>query len=186
MSKLIYSTTMSLDGYSSDSNGGIEWSAPDAEVFSFVSDVLRGIGTYLFGRRMYETMLFWETFAPGPNESQGLLDYAEIWKAVDKVVYSKTLGEPTSVRTRIERSFDPRAVLEIKQSSTSDICVGGADLASQALAAGLVDEVHLFVRPVTLGGGFSALPPDFSTKPELLSVDRFASGVVHLLYRTTD
>jgi dihydrofolate reductase len=181
--KLVYSTIMSLDGYTTDANGNFEWGAPDPEVFSFINDLERDIGTYLFGRKMYETMVYWETFDASEDQSPLARDFAEIWRAAAKVVYSKTLGVLSSAGTRIEREFDPGAVVRMKETSGHDISVGGPDLAGQAIAAGLVDEMHLFLTPVTVGGGTAALPAHFDSKPELLGVDRFMSGVAHLHYR---
>jgi dihydrofolate reductase len=181
--KLVYSTIMSLDGYTTDPDGNFEWGTPDSEVFSFISDLERDFGTHLYGRKMYETMVYWETFDASEDQSPLEWDFAEIWRAAAKVVYSTTLGEPSSARTRIEREFDPRAVLRMKETSGHDICIGGPELAGHAIAAGLVDEMHLFLTPVTVGGGTAALPPHFDSKPELLGVDRFMSGVAHLCYR---
>ncbi|HXP18646.1 MAG TPA: dihydrofolate reductase family protein [Streptosporangiaceae bacterium] len=183
MAKLVYSAIMSLDGYTADGNGSFDWSAPDSEVHTFINDLERGFGTYLYGRRMYETMVYWETFDAVEDQPPCVRDYAWIWRAAAKVVYSRTLGVVSSARTRIERAFDPGAVLRMKETAGHDMSVGGADLASQAIAAGLVDEMHLFLTPVTVGAGTPALPGHFHSSPELLRVDRFAGGVVHLQYR---
>jgi dihydrofolate reductase len=182
MAKLVYSTITSLDGYVADENGNIDWAEPDAEVFAFINDLERGFGTYLYGRKLYETMVYWETFDATGDQSPGERDFAAIWLAATKVVYSRTLGEVSSARTRLEREFDPGAVRLMKETSGHDISVGGPDLASQAMAAGLVDEVNLFVTPVMVGGGTPALPAHFRSKLELLQVDRFTGGVVHLHY----
>jgi dihydrofolate reductase len=184
MSKLVYSTITSLDGSIADAQGNIDWAAPDPEVFAFINDIERPFGTYLYGRRLYETMVYWETFDAADDTSPPSQDFAGIWRAATKVVYSLTLDEPRSARTRIERTFDPDAVRHMKETAGHDISIGGPDLARQALAAGLVDDIHLFVTPVILGGGKPALPDGLPrTHLALLAVDRFASGVVHLHYR---
>ena len=182
MAKLIYSALASLDGYVEDKGGEFAWAAPDEEVHAFVNELERPIDTYLYGRRMYETMVYWETQGSGADESVESNEFAEIWRAADKVVYSRTLQSPSSARTRVERDFDPAAIRQLKQLSTSDISVGGAALASQAIAAGLVDECHLFLYPVIVGGGKRALPDDVRVQLELLEERRFRSGVVHLRY----
>jgi dihydrofolate reductase len=183
MAKLVYSAITSLDGYTADDNGNIEWSAPDAEVLTFINDLERGFGSYLYGRRMYETMVYWETFAEADDQPPPVRDFAGIWRTANKVVYSRTLGVVSSARTRIEREFDPGAVSRMKETAGQDMSVGGPDLAGQAMAAGLVDEVHLFLTPVTVGGGTPALPDHFRSKLELLRVDRFVGGFVHLHHR---
>ena len=181
MAKLIYAVLGSLDGYFEDADGGFDWAAPDEEVHAFVNDLERPIGTYLYGRRMYETMVFWET-ASTDGEPEAFRDYAELWRSAEKVVYSRTLAEPTSTRTRIERELDPDAVRQLKLAATADISIGGGDLAGQALGAGLVDEFHVFVYPVVIGGGKRILPDDVRVQLELLDERRFQSGVVHLHY----
>ena len=157
MGKLIYSAIGSLDGYVEDATGRFDWAAPDEEVHAFVNELERPVGTYLYGRRMYETMIFWETADADAEPSPVTRDYAEIWRAAEKVVYSRTLQAPSSARTRIERDFQPGAVRELKERSELDLSIGGAELAGQALAAGLVDECHLFLGPVIVGGGKRAL-----------------------------
>lgn len=184
MAKLIYSAITSLDGYVEDENGMFDWAAPDEEVHAFANDLERSIGTYLYGRRMYEVMAFWETAHTLPDQPPVERDFAEIWRAADKVVFSKTLGKVSSARTRIERAFDPEAVRQMKATAHHDISVGGPDLAAQAIKAGLVDECHLFLTPVVVGAGKRSLPIDVRLKLELLDERRFASGVVHLHYRT--
>jgi dihydrofolate reductase len=187
MATLIYSTIASLDGYIADKGGKFDWAAPDEEVHSFVNELERPVGTYLYGRRMYEVMVYWETAdtladqSPSPER-----DFAEIWKAADKVVYSKTLEQAASARTRIEREFDPEAVRRQKTSAERDLSVGGPDLAAQAIKAGLVDELHLFVTPIIVGGGTPWLPDGVRVKLELLDERRFGSGVVYLQYRTSN
>ena len=178
MGRLIYSTIASLDGYIEDRNGKFDWAAPDEEVHRFVNEVERPIGTYLYGRRMYETMLFWESVH---DQADHIQDYAEIWQAADKIVYSKTLDLVSSNRARIERDFEPDAVRRLK--SGGDISVGGAALASQALRAGLVDEYQTFIAPVVVGGGKRALPDDVHLELELLDERRFGNGTVYLRYR---
>ena len=182
MAKLIYSAIASLDGYVEDTDGGFAWAAPDEEVHAFVNDLERPIGIYLYGRRMYETMVYWETAGTGADEHPVARDFAEIWRGAEKVVYSRTLQTPSSVRTRIERDFDPAAIRRLKESSARDISVGGAQLAGEAMAAGLVDECHLFLGPIVIGGGKRALPDDVRVRLELLDEHRFRSGVVHLHY----
>ena len=184
MARLIYSVIESLDGYVADENGNFDWAAPDDEVHAFVNDLERTVGTYLFGRRMYEVMVYWETAHTVAGQSPVMLDFAKIWQAADKIVYSKTLGKASSGRTRIERDFDPEAIRQLKAAARRDISVGGPDLAAQAIKAGLVDELHLLVAPVVVGGGNQALPNDVRLNLELLDERRFDSGVVHLHYRT--
>ena len=156
MAKLIYSAITSLDGYVADEEGNFDWSAPDEEVHAFVNDLERQVGTYLYGRRMYEVMVYWETAATRDDQPQQ--DYAEIWQAADKIVYSRTLETTSSARTRVEREFDSAAVRKLKSSAQQDISVGGPNLAAQAIRAGLVDECHLFLSPVVVGDGNPALP----------------------------
>jgi dihydrofolate reductase len=183
VAKLVYTAITSVDGYIEDDAGGFEWAMPDDEVHAFVNDLERGVGTYLYGRRMYETMRYWEGIDPSGERHRVARDYAGIWQGADKVVYSKTLEAASSARTRIERAFDPDAVLRMKETAGGDLSVGGADLAGQALVAGVVDEMHLFVTPVAVGGGTPALPDHLHSDLDLLGVDRFASGVAHLHYR---
>src|SRR6188508_3167691 len=184
MAKLIYAALTSLDGYVEDEDGRFDWAAPDEEVHAFVNELERPIGTYLYGRRMYETMVFWETASEHRADEPAVFwDYAEIWRAAEKIVYSRTLQTPSSARTRIEREFDRDAVRQLKLSSTADIAVAGGDLAGQAIGAGLVDECHLFVCPIVVGGGKRALPNNVRAQLELLDEHRFATGVVHLHYR---
>jgi dihydrofolate reductase len=182
MAKLTYAAIASLDGYVEDAEGTFGWAAPDEEVHAFINDLERPVGTYLYGRRMYETMLFWETVNADADEP-AVSDYAGIWRAAEKIVYSRTLDTPSSGRTRIEREFEPDAVRQLKASTGADISVGGAELAARALGAGLVDECHLFLCPIVVGGGKRALPDNVRTRLELLDEHRFRSGVVHLHYR---
>jgi dihydrofolate reductase len=182
MAKLIYSALASLDGYVADEAGSFDWAAPDEEVHRFVNDLERPVGTYLYGRRMYEVMVFWET-AGGADQPPFARDYAEIWRAADKVVYSRTLRSVSSARTRIERDFDADAVRRLKETAERDLTVGGPGLAGQALEAGIVDELQLFLAPVVVGGGIRALPDDARLGLELLEERRFGSGVVYLCYR---
>ena len=183
MAKLIYSAMASLDGYVEDEQGRFEWAAPDDEVHGFVNDLERPIGVYLYGRRMYETMVYWETAGTAGDGPAVTRDFAEIWRAADKVVYSRTLQTVSSARTRIERDLDLDAVRRLKETSGSDISIGGAELAGQAIAAGLVDELHLLLGPVLVGGGKRALPGNVRARLELVGERRFRSGVVHLHYR---
>jgi dihydrofolate reductase len=182
LSKLIYSAIASLDGYIEDEHGRFDWAAPDAGVFAFVNELERPIGTYLYGRRMYETMVYWEAASAAPDQSEQSRQFAAIWKAADKLVYSRTLEGVSSARTRIERDFDPDAIRELKDSSARDITVGGAELAAQAIAAGLVDECHLFLGPILIGAGKRALPSNGRVQLELQDERRFESGVVYLRY----
>jgi dihydrofolate reductase len=184
VAKLIYSAITSLDGYVADEDGNFDWAEPDQEVHTFVNDLERPIGTYLYGRRMYEVMFAWETLALA-DQPPYMRDFAEIWQAADKVVYSKTLETVSSARTRIERDFDPEAVRQLKAAAGRDILVGGPDLAAQAINAGLVDEWHLFVAPIVVGGGKQFLPNDIRLKLELLDERRFGNGMVYLHYRTS-
>jgi dihydrofolate reductase len=181
MAKLVYSAIASLDGYVEDESGAFDWAAPDEEVHAFVNELERGVGTYLYGRRMYETMAAWETL---DGESPVVRDFAAIWRAADKVVYSTTLTEASTARTRIEHDFDADAVRRMKGAAARDISVGGPELAAQAIAAGLVDEIHLFLVPVLVGGGKPALPDGVHADLELVDEHRFDSGVVHVHYRT--
>ena len=183
MAKLIYSAIASLDGYIEDEHGNFDWAAPDDEVHAFVNDLERPIGTYLYGRRMYETMVYWESVNTGADQSAVARDFAEIWRAAEKIVYSRTLEATSSARTRIERDLDPDAIRRLKQTSEADISIGGPELAGQALALGLVDECHLLLGPIVVGAGKRALPDRFRAQLELLDERRFRNGVVHLCYR---
>jgi dihydrofolate reductase len=183
MAKLIYSAIASLDGYVADEDGNFDWAEPDEEVHSFVNDLERPFGTYLYGRRLYEVMVAWETM-PLAGQPPVIRDFAAIWRAADKIVYSKTLEAVSSARTRIERDFDPEAVRQMKAAAGHDITVGGPELAAQAFKAGLVDECHLLVAPIVVGGGKQALPNSIRLKLELLDERRFGNDVVHLHYRT--
>jgi dihydrofolate reductase len=184
MAKLIYSAIASLDGYIEDASGSFDWAAPDAEVHAFANDLERPIGTHLYGRRMYETMVYWET-APTSGATDDAIhnDFATIWQAADKVVYSTTLTAPASARTRIEPVFEPDAVRKLKASAERDLSIGGAAIAAEALRAGLVDELHLLLVPVIVGAGKPALPDDVRLSLELLDERRFANGTVYLRYR---
>ena len=185
MAKLIYSAITSLDGYVADKEGNFDWAAPSEDVHAFVNQLERSIGTYLYGRRMYETMVSWETAHTRAESSPVELDYAEVWQAADKLVYSRTMADVSSARTRIEREFDADSVRKLKEGAGRDVSVGGAELAAQAIKDGLVDEYHLFINPIVVGGGTSALPDNIRLVLELLDEHRFSSGVVHLHYRQT-
>ena len=184
MARLIYAAIASLDGYVADEQGNFNSLAPDEEVHAFVNDLERTVGTHLYGRRMYEVMVAWETMETA-GEPDVMRDFAELWWAADKVVYSRTLKAVASERTGIEREFDPEIVREMKAMTERDITIGGPELAGQALAAGLVDECHLFLAPLLMGGGTRALPDGLRLQMELLDDRRFGSGVVHLHYRVT-
>jgi dihydrofolate reductase len=183
MANLIYSTIASLDGYVADEEGNFDWAAPDEEVHSFVNDLERPVGTYLYGRRMYEVMVFWETAHTLVDQSPSAQDFAQIWQAADKIVYSKTLQTVASARTQIERDFEPDAIRQMKAAAERDLTIGGPDLAAQAIKAGLVDEYQLFLTPVVVGGGKQSLPDNVRLNLELLEERRFGSGVVYLHYR---
>ena len=183
MAKLISSAITSLDGYIADEDGNFDWAEPPEDAHVFINDLTRPVGTYLYGRRMYETMIYWETahtVADHPVEQ----DYAQIWQAAEKVVYSNTLETVSSARTRIERAFDPDAIRQMKASAERDISVGGPNLAAEAIKAGLVDECHLFVAPIVVGGGKPALPKGVRVKLELLDERSFGNGMVYLRYGT--
>ena len=182
MAKLIYATITSLDGYVADENGDFAWGEPNEEMHKFVNNLEQTIGTYLYGRRMYEVMVVWETMHALPDQPGYILEYSEIWRDTDKIVYSKTLEGASSSRTRIEREFDPEAIRQMKMQAERDISVAGPELAAQALAAGLVDEIHRFVSPVVVGGGNQSLPDDLRLNLELLDENRFTGGMVHLRY----
>jgi dihydrofolate reductase len=184
VAKLIYSAIESLDGYVADEAGNFDWAEPDAEVHTFVNDLERGVGTYLYGRRMYEVMSVWETQQIGADQPPFIQEFAEIWRAADKIVYSKTLETPSTAKTRIERDFDPEAARQTKAAAGRDLSVGGSELAAQAFAAGLVDELQLVVAPVVVGGGKQSLPDGVRLKLELLAERRFENGMVYLHYRT--
>ncbi len=185
MAKLIYAPIASLDGYVEDEQGRFDWAMPDPDVHAFVNDLQRPIGTYLYGRRMYETMVFWETARSEADQPTWFRDYVRIWQAAEKIVYSRALQTVSSARTRIEREFEPDAIRQLKEKATADIAVGGAQLAGQAIAAGLVDDCHLFLNPILVGGGKRALPDNVSARLELVDERRFTSGVVHLHYRVS-
>ena len=183
MAKLIYSVIASADGYVEDAAGSFDWAAPDEDLLRFVNDLERPIGTYLYGRRMYETMLYWETAHTVPGQPSFVREFTGIWQAADKIVFSKTLPSVSSARTRIERNFDPGMVRHLKSATGHDMTVGGADLAGQAITAGLIDELQLFLVPAIVGGGKRALPRGVRSDLELLDTQRFASGAVYLRYR---
>ena len=183
MAKLIYASNMSLDGCTEDEHGALDWAPPDDDVFVSITELMRSAGTYLYGRRMYEVMAVWETDAALAARSDLMCEYANVWQAPDKVVYSTTLTAVSTARTRLERRFDPGAVHDMKAAAGSDLLVGGPTLAAQALQAGVVDEVQLFVWPVILGGTKPALPRDTRAELDLLDERRFDNGVVHLRYR---
>jgi dihydrofolate reductase len=182
MARLIYSTLASLDGYIEDSTGAFQWAAPDEHVLAFINDLDRPLGLYLYGRRRYDIMTYWESATMDPSQSEPERDYRQIWQAAEKIVYSRTLTAPSTTRTRLERSFDPEAVRRLKHTRTSDLSIGGADLAGQAMAAGLVDECQLFLAPIAVGGGKPALPLDVRQRLRLLDEYRFDSGTIFLRY----
>jgi dihydrofolate reductase len=183
MATLIYVTNVSLDGYIEDERGAFDFGTPDDDVFASTTDLLRSVGTFLYGRRLYETMAVWETNAALAAQSDLMADFASAWQAANKVVYSTTLATVSTANARLERRFDPASVRDMKASATSDLTVGGAHLAAQAFKAGLVDECQLFVWPIVVGGGKPALPRDTRADLELLDERRFGNGVVYLRYR---
>jgi dihydrofolate reductase len=180
VARLVYAAIASLDGYVADESGSWDWSVPDAEVHAAVNDLTRPVGTYLLGRRMYDVLVAWETMESDEPE---IRDFADVWRAADKVVYSRTLEEPRSARTRIEHEFDAEAVRALKAAAQSDLSVAGPELAAQAFAAGVVDDCHLFLSPVVVGGGKRALPEGLQVPLELVGERRFGNGVVHLHHR---
>jgi dihydrofolate reductase len=183
MAKLIYFTPTSLDGYIADETGNPDWSAPDEEAFTFITDLERPIGMYLYGRKMYETMAVWETPEVNPGRTPAMLEFARIWQAADKIVYSRSRETVSTPKTRLEREFDPQAVRELKAQSPLDISVAGPTLAAHAIRTGLVDEYHLLVVPTMLGGGTRVLPSNVRIRLALLDERRFANGMVYLRYR---
>jgi dihydrofolate reductase len=183
MAKLIYSAIASADGYVEDADGRFDWAEPDEELLRFVNELERPAGTYLYGRRMYQTMLYWETAHTLPGLPASIQEFTGIWQAAEKIVFSRTLASVSSARTRIERTFDPGVIRQLKSAAEHDISVGGADLAGQAIKAGLVDELRLLLLPVLVGGGKGALPHGIRSELELLDTRRFASGAVYLRYR---
>jgi dihydrofolate reductase len=181
VARLICTALTSLDGYTADARGNFDWAAPDAEVHSFLNDLERPIGTYLYGRRLYDTMVFWQTAEP---DTEAERDYAGLWRAADKIVYSTTLTAPRSPRTRIERGFDAYAIEKMKDMADRDLSIGGPTLAAHAFRAGLVDEIRLFANPVTVGGGTPVFPSQTRLDLHLLDEHRFRNGVVYLRYVT--
>jgi dihydrofolate reductase len=184
MARLIYSAISSLDGYIEDMNGNFDWAAPDEEVHRFINNLERSAGTHLYGRRMYETLMVWETDPNLAADSPITRDFAEIWQAADKIVYSKTLQATSTRKTQLERNFNPEAIRQLKETVEQDILIGGAELAAHAFRAGLIDECHLFLTPIIVGGGKPTLPDNVRSELELLEERRFGSGVVFLRYRT--
>jgi len=184
VAKLIYSAITSLDGHVADARGSFEWAVPDDDVHAYVNDLERPVGLYLYGRRMYEVMVGWESPEATLGRNALAQDFADHWRSAHKLVYSRTLAAPISARTRVERTFDPTVIRQVKAGSHTDLAIGGASLAAQAFSASLVDECHLFVVPVVVGGGKRGLPEHVRLRFELLDVHRFNGGVVHLHYRT--
>jgi dihydrofolate reductase len=183
MAKLIYAAITSLDLYVADGNGNFDWAEPDEDVHTFVNDLERPIGTHLYGRRMYDVLKVWESDEWMVDAPGHIVDYAAIWRAADKIVYSRSLAEVSTARTRIERNFDPEAVRRLKETSEHDLGIGGPNLAAEALRAGLVDEIHLFLNPIIVGGGNAALPDGVRLQLELVEERRLGSGVVYLRYQ---
>ena len=183
MAQLIYIANTSLDGYTEDMDGNFDFTTPDDEGFSVITNLVRATGTHIYGRRMYQTMMVWETDPALAAESPLRRDFAEIWQAADKIVYSKTLEAASTRRTKIERTFDPEAIRQLKKAVKQDILIGGPELAAHAFQSGLIDECHLFIAPIILGGGKPSLPDNVQLDLELLEERRFGNGVVHLGYR---
>jgi dihydrofolate reductase len=185
MAGLIYSTIASLDGYIADEDGNFDWAAPDEEVHTFINELGRSIGTYLLGRRMYEVLAYWDDPPALDEQPRFVQEFAEIWQAAEKIVYSRTLETPRTPRERIERDFDPEAIRQLKAHSDRDLGIGGPELAAQAIRAGLIDDYQLFVVPVIVGGGTRALPPGGRIDLELVDERRFRNGTIFLQYRAT-
>lgn len=183
MGAIMFSITMSLDGYTADASGDFDFTAPDLEVHEFVNERQRAIGTYVFGRRMYETMRAWESLPEPGDDSEVIADFADIWRGTDKLVVSSTLDDVTTARTRLVRSFDPDAVRELAAASPRAVCIGGPTLAADAFRAGLIEEVQLYVVPIAVGGGTPALPREQTVRLELQEERRFTAGTVFLRYR---
>jgi dihydrofolate reductase len=186
MSKLIYITNVTLDGYIEDAHGNFDWTQPDDEVFTFITDLLRTAGTYLYGRRLYETMAVWETDPALAAQSELMGDFARVWQAANKIVYSTTLHDVSTAKTRLERDFEPGSIRNLKASAANDLTVGGANFAAHAFRAGLVDECQLLVHPVFVGAGKPSLPRDMRADLELLDERRFGNGVVYVRYRVAN
>jgi dihydrofolate reductase len=183
MGKLIYSALCSVDGYVADAAGGFEWAAPDDGVHAAVNDLMRPAGTHLYGRRIYDVLVWWETIDTGRDQPEVVRDFAQLWRNADKIVYSTTMSEPRSTRTRIDRRFDADEVRALKLATDSDLVIGGPTLAASAFEQGLIDECHLFLSPISVGDGLSALPRSGRLRMELVDHRRFDNGVVHLSYR---
>ncbi len=184
MAHLIYSAISSFDGYTEDKDGNFDWAMPDEELHTFINNLERTAGTYLYGRRMYETMMVWETDPNLAEDSPITQDFAEIWQAANKIVYSKTLAAASTLKTQIERNFNPEAIQQLKKTVQQDILIGGPELAAHAFRAGLIDECHLFLTPIIVGGGKPSLPDNVRLELDLLEERRFGNGVVFLRYRT--
>jgi dihydrofolate reductase len=184
MAHLIYIANSSLDGYTEDMDGNFDWTDPSEEVHRFINNLIRATGTHLYGRRMYETMMVWETNPNLAGESPFMRDFAEIWQAADKIVYSRTLEAVSTRKTQLERDFNPEAIRQLKEAAEQDILIGGPELAAHAFRSGLIDECQLFLVPIIVGGGKPALPDDVRLELELLEERRFGNGVVFLRYRT--
>ena len=185
MAHLIYSAISSLDGYIEDRNGKFDWAAPDEEVHSFINNLERTVGTYLLGRRMYETMMVWETDPEFAADSPITQDFAQIWQAANKIVYSRALAAASTRQTQIERNFNPEAIRQLKKTTQHDILIGGPGLAAHAFRSGLIDEVQLFLVPVIVGGGKPSLPDDVRLELQLLEERRFSNGTIYLRYQVT-
>lgn len=186
MAKLTYTFLASLDGYINDAEGGFDWAVPDEEVLEYINAAERDVGTFLYGRRMYEMMIGWETDPTAAEQSPGSAEFAEIWQAKEKIVFSRTLDTVSTRNTRIEREFDPELIRSLKEEATQDLNISGADIAAAAWRAGLIDECHLFVAPMLVGGGQKLFPDGVRQPLELMDEHRFTNGMVHLHYRVRD
>ena len=184
MANLIYIANTSLDGYTEDTAGNFDWSTPEEDYFRFITNLVRPLGTHLYGRRMYQSMMVWETDPRLAAESPLRRDFAELWQTADKLVYSRTLAATATRRTHLERDFDPEAIRQLKKAAAQDILIGGPELAAHAFRAGLIDACHLFISPIIVGGGKPALPDNVRVQLELVEERRFGNGVVYLGYRT--
>ena len=184
LAHLIYTINTSIDGYTEDRDGNFDWTDPEEELFRFITNLIRAEGTHLYGRRMYESMMVWETNPSLAGESPHMLDFAEVWQAADKIVYSRTLEAVSTRKTQIERTFNPEAIRRLKETVEQDILIGGPELAAHAFRSGLIDEYHLFLHPIIIGGGKQSVPDNIRSELELLDERRFDSGVVFLRYRT--
>jgi dihydrofolate reductase len=184
MARLVYAVLASLDGYVADEAGNFDWAAPGEDVHRFINELERSVGTYLFGRRLYEIMAVWQDFPDIEQEPEVIGEYAAIWQSADKIVYSETLAAVTTPKTRLDRSFDPQSVRAMVTDQEQDVSIGGPTLASHALRAGIVDDIHLFIVPHIVGGGTPCWPAGLPLQLDLAEQERFSDGTVYLHYTT--